>query len=112
MERMAFLGQRLRSARRSIGKTQDEVSRDTGISRELLSYWESGARTPSTFYLGRLADYYGLNIAWFLDPNAPEIKVAFRSRQLTDHDREVIYWARRVLSDYWVMKSLQSEVNS
>lgn len=106
------LGPRLKSARQSIGKTQEEVSRDTGISREVISYWESGSRTPSAHYLGRLADYYGLNVGWFLESNAPVIKIAFRSRDLTDHDREVIYWARRVLSDYWAMKSLESEERS
>lgn len=106
------LGLRLKGARQSIGRTQEEVSKDTGISRGLISYWESGLRAPSAYNLSRLADYYGLNVAWFMEPTAPVIKIAFRSRDLTDRDREVIYWARRVLSDYWAMKSLEAEANS
>lgn len=109
MDTTAPLGRTLRGARESIGKTQDEVSADTGIPRELISYWETGARQPSMHHICRLADYYGLNVSLLLDPNAPDIKVAFRSNYLSDHDREVIYWARKVLSDFWALKSLEVE---
>lgn len=91
-----------------MGKSQEDVARDLAISREMISYWESGARSPSTAYLSRLCDYYGLNISMFLDPNAPEIRIAFRSKDLTDLDREVIYYARRLLSDHWALTSLAS----
>lgn len=106
MSKPADLGSRLKNARLSLGKTQSEVARDTGFSREMISFWETGTRTPSVSQIGVLADYYGLDIAMLLDPKAPEIKVAFRNQDMTDQDREVIYWARKVLSDYWVMKSL------
>lgn len=109
MNKPTSLGPRLKNARLSIGKTQSDVSRDTGFSREMISYWETGTRFPSVSQLGVLADYYGVDIAMLVDPVAPEIKVALRNRDMTDHDREVLYWARKVLSDYWAMNSLVSE---
>jgi transcriptional regulator with XRE-family HTH domain len=109
MNKPASLGSRLKNARLSIGKTQGDVSLDTGFSREMISYWETGSRFPSVSQLGVLADYYGVDLAMLVDPDAPEIKVAFRNLDMTDHDREVIYWARKVLSGYWMMNTLLSE---
>ncbi|HHX28791.1 MAG TPA: helix-turn-helix transcriptional regulator [Firmicutes bacterium] len=109
MSKPMSLGPRLKNVRLSIGKTQSDVSRDTGFSREMISYWETGTRFPSVSQIGVLADYYGVDLGMLVDPDAPEIKVAFRNRDMTDHDREVIYWARKVLSGYWAMNSLVPE---
>lgn len=106
---VCYLGQRLKGARETLGKSQEDVSQDTGLSREMISYWESGTRNPSMIQLSKLADYYGLNISMFLHPDAPDMRVAFRSKNLSEGDREVVYWARRLLSDYWALTTLPPE---
>ena len=76
------LGPRLKSARESLGKSQEDVARDLAISREMISYWESGARSPSTAYLSRLCDYYGLNIS--VPGSNARRSYCLRSKDLTD----------------------------
>lgn len=55
---------RLRVARANVGMTQKEVSELTGINRELLSRYESGATEPSIQTLRKLRDVYHQSIDW------------------------------------------------
>lgn len=52
------LGEHLRSRRERFGLTQEWVANAVDIPRELLSYWETGARTPSAEHLKNLARVY------------------------------------------------------
>ena len=52
---------------RKTGKTSYQVSRDTGIGENILSYWKNGRSKPKTDKLKILADYFGVSIDYFLD---------------------------------------------
>jgi transcriptional regulator with XRE-family HTH domain len=54
------LGERLRRARKAVGLSQEEASARSGVSREMISYYETGARTPGLRALYRLATVYGV----------------------------------------------------
>ncbi len=49
------------------GKTSYQVSKDTGISQNVFSYWKSGRSNPKVEKLKILADYFGVSIYYFLD---------------------------------------------
>ena len=48
-------------------KTAYQVSKDTGISTATLTNWKNGAYTPKLDKLKMLADYFGVNIEYFIE---------------------------------------------
>lgn len=52
---------------RRTGKTSYQVSKDTGIGENILSYWKNGRSKPKADKLKILADYFGVSIDYFLD---------------------------------------------
>lgn len=52
---------------RRTGKTSYQVSKDTRIGENILSYWKNGRSKPKTDKLKILADYFGVSIDYFLD---------------------------------------------
>lgn len=48
-------------------KTTYQISKDTGISENIFSYWKSGRSKPKADKLKILADYFGVTIEYFLE---------------------------------------------
>ncbi|MBS5370960.1 MAG: helix-turn-helix transcriptional regulator [Coprobacillus cateniformis] len=48
-------------------KTAYQVSKDTGIAQSVLSDWKTGRSKPKADKLKILADYFGVNIEYFLE---------------------------------------------
>ncbi len=48
------------------GVTDYRVAKDIGISQVTLSEWGKGLYTPKADKLMKLADYFGVNIEYFL----------------------------------------------
>ena len=48
-------------------KTAYQVAKDTGISTATLSNWKNGNYIPKIDKLKILADYFGVNIEYFLE---------------------------------------------
>lgn len=49
----------LRTARR---ESQGELAEAINVSRQVISYWETGKRMPRADYLKRLADHFGVDV--------------------------------------------------
>ena len=49
------------------GKTSYQVSKDTGIGQNTLSNWKTGRSKPKVEKLKILADYFGVDVGYFLD---------------------------------------------
>lgn len=60
------LGRRLRAAREACGMTQEQVSRELGLSRASVAQMELGNRQVTSLELDRLAYLYGRDIRQFL----------------------------------------------
>jgi len=60
------LGRRLREAREASGMTQEQVSRELGLSRASVAQMELGNRQVNSLELDRLAYLYGRDIRQFL----------------------------------------------
>ena len=48
-------------------KTAYQVSKDTGIGENVLSYWKNGRSQPKVDKLKILAEYFGVSIEYFLE---------------------------------------------
>ena len=48
-------------------KTPYQVAKDTGLSTATLSSWKAGVYTPKIDKLQKLADYFGVDIKYFLE---------------------------------------------
>ena len=48
-------------------KTTYQVSKDTGISENIFSYWKNGRSKPKIDKLKILADYFGVSIEYFIE---------------------------------------------
>lgn len=55
-------GKRLKSARTTVGKTQEQVGEALGVNKVTVSSWELGNNFPDPLTLGRLAQLYGVTI--------------------------------------------------
>ena len=51
------------------GKTSYQVSKDTGIGENTLSYWKSGRSKPKLDKLLILANYFDVPIEYFIEGN-------------------------------------------
>lgn len=56
----------LRAIRRKKGYTQLKVAMDLSISREALSYYENGKRSPDIQMLILLSDYFDVSIHYLI----------------------------------------------
>lgn len=82
------MGARLRRRRERLSLTQEWVADALGIPRELLSYWETGARAPSPAHLRGLARIYRTTPQALcnLDVDLGEIDPATMFADLIDDD--------------------------
>lgn len=58
--------EKLKKARKDAGYTQEQVAKETGISRTIIAYLETGKREPSIENLGILIDFYEVSADWIL----------------------------------------------
>lgn len=56
----------LKAIRKKKGLNQLKVAMDLSISRECLSYYENGKRSPDIQMLCKLSDYYGVSIDYLI----------------------------------------------
>ena len=56
----------LKEIRKSKGYNQLKVAMDLSISREALSYYENGKRSPDIDMLVKLSEYFGVSIDYLI----------------------------------------------
>lgn len=91
------VGQRLRSARETLGLTQEDVASALGIPRTSVISMEAGKRNVTALELRQLARVYRRSVAWILgeepeaDQASAEDQALFRATsELSDEDREQV----------------------
>ena len=55
------------------GITDYQVSKDTGIPKSTFSDWKSGRSKPKVEKLKILADYFGVDVGYFLDQGGDQV---------------------------------------
>lgn len=94
------MAKRLAEAREHEGFSQEQVAAALGVSRPMITYWESGSRTPSDRQVVGLARLYGVDVAALrgdeaLEPPQPAAQMMFRGAEDRLPDE-----ARRGLADF------------
>lgn len=56
--------QRLKQARINAGYTQKQIAEILEISQSKLSHYENGTNEPNIETIGKLADFYDIQIDW------------------------------------------------
>lgn len=92
------VGQRLRSARETLGLTQEDVASALGIPRTSVISMEAGKRNVTALELRRLARLYRRRVTWILgeepeeaEPASAEDEALYRATsELSDDDREQV----------------------
>ena len=65
-KKIPLFGRRLIKLRKGRHLTQAELANEIGISRQMISYFESRAMNPTVEVLRKLADYFGVPADYFL----------------------------------------------
>ncbi len=81
--RSMTLGEQLIRAREAIGYPQENVANALGVTRTMISYWESGKRRPNERQLVALSRLYGVELRELLEgvpgePGADLAQMMFR----------------------------------
>ena len=92
------VARRLRSARETLGLTQEDVASALGIPRTSMIAMEAGRRNVTALEIRRLARIYRREVAWILgevpetiNGQAPENEALFRATaSLSDADKEQV----------------------
>ena len=86
-----MLSDRLQTRRERLALTQENVSQVLGVTRELVSLWETEQRIPSLRQLEHLATLYGVSTDYLLGkvdlPEEHERQVLFRGLPENEHVR-------------------------
>jgi transcriptional regulator with XRE-family HTH domain len=89
-----ILGGRLRTARETLGLTQDDVAGVLGIPRTSVIAMEAGRRNVTALELRRLARLYRRNVQWLLgeDDETATIDTALyrAANELSEDDRQQV----------------------
>lgn len=109
---MVDIGKKLKRARNKAGKSLREVEEETGISNSYLSLIENNHRDPSIKILQTLADYYGVDLTYFvasdkaLESLSPEDKEFFK-KTINDETRRDLMLESRGMSDEDLVKVIK-----
>lgn len=109
------VGTNIHQFRDRLGSTQSSVAEYLGISRELISYYETGARPVPTDHLQKLADLFGIDAYDLLEADSAQqqanMAFAFRADELTPEDLGSIAAFQRIVNNYLKMKQRLSHVD-
>ena len=104
------IGNNIKLFRTKLELSQQDVAYYCGISREILSYYETGEREVSLLHLEKISEYMDVDLEVFLedDPTdiAPELSLAFRADELTHTDRANVAYFKNIVKNYLKMKKI------
>ncbi len=66
MENIHIFTERLKELRNEKELSQDELAKQTGLSRSAISAWESGTRVPAATAVVVLAKFFGVSSDYLL----------------------------------------------
>ena len=95
------------------GLTQQQLADYLDVTRELISFIESGKRDISISKLNKLADLFGIELGELLEEDSEiqdvNLALAFRSED-TEVDLENIASFRRIVLNYLKIEKLRNDI--
>ncbi len=112
MNNSKIIGINIHNFRKIQGLSQQQIASYLGVTRELISFYESGNRTVSIGNLNRLADLFGVELADLLEEDSARqessLACAFRSEE-SEADLENIASFKRIVMNYLKIEKLKDE---
>lgn len=84
-EKMAVIVKELRKEKNF---TQEQLSVETGINRQMIGRLENREYMPSIFQLEKLAEVLGFDIPDLYVENEPMVYTAYRSSNMSEEEKE------------------------
>lgn len=100
----------IKSLRDKVKLRQEDIASYLGVSREMVSYYESGARNIPLDTVNRLADFFQVEFEDLLEENLElrraNIAFAFRACEIGPEDLKTVSAFRKIVKNYLKIKSL------
>ena len=110
MSLFKIIGKNIKLFRQHKDMTQDELASFTGISRELINYYENGSREIPITNLEKISNWFGIDVADLMEENQDNVSLkvafAFRADDLNPADYDAISRFQRIISNFQKMKKL------
>ncbi len=107
------ISENIRQLRTKIGLTQEELAKYLDTSREQVSYYEAGSRTPSSTHLVKMADLFCVNeydlFAEDLSVRSINVAFAFRASELAVQDLNRMAAFKKIVRNYLNMKKVLAD---
>lgn len=78
----------VKQSRKTRALTQEELSEETGINRQMIGRLEKGKYMPSIAQLEKLSEVLGFDITDLYVENEPMVYTAYRSSSMSKEERE------------------------
>ena len=115
MKNNAIIGENIKSYRERLHLTQHQVAECLGISRELVSLFETGKREISLEKLESLADLFGVELVNLIEEDSDlvvtDLAFAYRSEEMTNDDLRQISEFKRIIKNYLKISQMLNETN-
>lgn len=113
MSRYKTIGKNLAILREKRSLTQDDVAKYLGISRPMISYYETAEREIPLLHLEKLADLFSVEVADLMeearDANQATVAFAFRTSGLQSEDLKSIAEFQKVVKNYLKMQRINGD---
>ena len=107
------LAKNLKNLRDKTGYTQDFVAKYLEVTRELISFYETGSRSVSASHLEKLSDLYHVEPQKMkreiLDTETITIACAFRADGFEEEDLYALAWFQGVVKNYLRIKKIAAK---
>ena len=94
----------IKALRNKTGLKQEVVANVLGVKRELISYYETGAREIPLEHFEKLADLFGVELQDLLEVDMTKQKIntafAFRAEEITNSDLEQIISFKKIVKNH------------
>ncbi|WP_430406039.1 helix-turn-helix domain-containing protein [Fluviicola sp.] len=99
-----IIGENIKSYRNLMAISQDDLSAILGVSRPLISRFESGDAEISMIHLMKLSDLFCIPLSDLLEEHSEVLemnsKVAFKKEKLNTQDLKAIAGFRKIVKNY------------
>lgn len=99
------IGARIKYERERLGLNQVELGKMIDVSKQCVSGWETGRRTPDIIILSKLAKLFGISIVSLFDGKHEDLTIPVKEVQeapnLTDRELLVISRLRTLPPEYF-----------
>jgi len=110
---MSILGENLKKYREYNSFTQQDLADYLGFPREMISYYESGNRTPSVEILLNISDLFGIELDELLEESSEivdeNLVLAFRRGDINLENIKEIASFKKIIKNYMKMTRLLTE---